>query len=91
MATGRPRKLALLLAAMALAPVGCSQSNPFTSRQTTLGSLKASVSQLEFENEKLQKEVGELKADNSPARQSSSPRRRTTTARSPPGSTTPRT
>jgi hypothetical protein len=29
-----------------------------------LGSLKASVSQLEFENEKLRKEVGELKADN---------------------------
>ena len=29
-----------------------------------VGSLKASVSQLEFENENLKKEVGELKADN---------------------------
>ncbi len=30
-----------------------------------VGGLKASVSQLEFENEKLRKEVGELKAENS--------------------------
>ena len=63
MATGRPRTLALCLA-VALAG-GCAGPNPFTSRQTTMGSLKASVSQLEFENEKLRAEVGELKADNS--------------------------
>ena len=63
MATGRSRTLALCL--LVLAPLGCAGQNPFTSRQTTMGSLKASVSQLEFENEKLRKEVGELKADNS--------------------------
>ena len=65
MATGRSRHLALWLALGALAPIGCSQPGFFTSRQTMAGSLKASVSQLEFENEKLRKEVGELKADNS--------------------------
>lgn len=73
MATGRSRTLALRLALplallpAALAPIGCASpgSNPFTARQTMVGSLKASVSQLEFENEKLKREVGELKADNS--------------------------
>ena len=66
MATGRSRHLARwLLALAALAPIGCAQPGPFTSGRTMVGSLKASVSQLEFENEKLKKEVGELKADNS--------------------------
>ena len=65
MATGRSRHLALWLPLAVLAPLGCAQPGPFTSRQTMLGSLKAGVSQLEFENEKLRKEVGELKADNS--------------------------
>jgi hypothetical protein len=57
--------LYLALSLAAIAPIGCAGQNPFTSRQTTVGSLKASVSQLEFENEKLRREVGELKADNS--------------------------
>jgi hypothetical protein len=67
MATGRSRTLALRigLALAAIAPIGCAGQDPFTSRQTTMGTLKASVSQLEFENEKLRREVGELKADNS--------------------------
>ena len=65
MATGRPRTFALGLAALCLAPVGCAGPGPIASRQTMVGSLKASVSQLEFQNEKLKKEVGELKADNS--------------------------
>ncbi len=65
MATGRSRILLSWLALAALAPAGCSQPGPFASRQTMVGSLKASVSQLEFENEKLRKEVGEMKADNS--------------------------
>jgi hypothetical protein len=65
MATGRSRKLTSCLVLAALLPLGCAQPGPFTSRQTMVGSLKASVSQLEFENEKLRKEVGELKADNS--------------------------
>jgi hypothetical protein len=65
MATGRPRTFALCLALAALTPAGCAGPNPFTSHQTTVGGLKASVSQLEFENEKLKKEVGELRVDNS--------------------------
>lgn len=64
MATGRCRLLGLLTAMTAVVPFGCAQSGPLTSRNTTLGSLKASVSQLEFDNEKLRKEVAELKADN---------------------------
>src|SRR6059058_140130 len=64
MATGRSRLLGLLTAMAAVVPFGCAQSGPLTSRNTTLGSLKASVSQLEFDNEKLRKEVAELKADN---------------------------
>jgi hypothetical protein len=65
MATGRPRTLALCLTLAALGSPGCSSPGPLTSRQTMVGSLKASVSQLEYENQKLKKEVGELKADNS--------------------------
>ena len=59
MATGRSRNLAPWLILAALTPLGCTQPNPFTSRQTMVGSLKASVSQLEFENEKLRKEKRE--------------------------------
>jgi hypothetical protein len=64
MATGRVRKFAPWLL-LGLVSTGCTQPGPFTSRQTMVGTLKASVSQLEFENDKLRKEVGELKADNS--------------------------
>ena len=64
MATGRCRLPGLLIAMSAVVPLGCAQSGPLTSRNTMLGSLKASVSQLEFDNEKLRKEVAELKADN---------------------------
>ena len=65
MATGRCRLLGLLTALAALAPLGCAQSGPLGTRHTRVGTLKASVSQLEFDNEKLRREVGELKADNS--------------------------
>jgi hypothetical protein len=65
MAIARTRHFALGLVLVALAPIGCAQPGPFTSHQTTVGSLKASVSQLEYENEKLRKEVAEFKADNS--------------------------
>jgi hypothetical protein len=64
MATGRLPQFAPCLVLLAIATTGCTQSNPFTSRQTMMGSLKASVSQLEFENEKLRKDVAELKAEN---------------------------
>ena len=67
MATGRSRLFAPWLtglAVCALGPLGCSSPGPLSTRQTMVGSLKASVSQLEFDNGKLRKEVGELKADN---------------------------
>ncbi len=64
MAIARTRLLALGLILGALAPIGCSGPGPFTSRQSMVGSLKASVSELEFENEKLRREVAELKTDN---------------------------
>jgi hypothetical protein len=64
MATGRIRQFAPWLL-LGLVSTGCSQPGVFTSRQTMVGSLKASVSQLEFENEKLKKDLGELKAENS--------------------------
>ncbi len=60
MATGRFR---LLAACLLIAPVGCSQSSGFTSRQTTANNLKASVSQLQFENDNLKKQVGEFRAE----------------------------
>ncbi|WP_435009747.1 hypothetical protein P12x_000994 [Tundrisphaera lichenicola] len=64
MATGRSRLLGLLTALATCAPIGCAQSGPLASRNSMLGSLKTSVSQLEFDNEKLRTEVAELKADN---------------------------
>ena len=65
MATGRSRHLAPWLALASLSTIGCAHQGPFSSGRTMTGSLKASVSQLEFENENLKKEIGELKADNS--------------------------
>jgi len=65
LATGRSRILATCLALAPLGPTsGCAQSGPLASRQTTMGSLKASVSRLEFDNDGLRKQVAELKADN---------------------------
>lgn len=65
MATGRIRILTTCLA-LATGPtlVGCAQSGPLGSRQTTMGSLKAGVSQLEFDNEGLRKQLADLKAEN---------------------------
>jgi hypothetical protein len=53
--------LALLLSGML---AGCASPGPLASRQTMIGGLKASVSQLESEKEELRREVAELKADN---------------------------
>jgi outer membrane murein-binding lipoprotein Lpp len=53
--------LALVLSGLL---AGCASPGPLTSRQTLIGGLKASVSQLESEKEELRREVAELKADN---------------------------
>lgn len=58
--TGR----ALLIAGLAGLAAGCEGGGPLTSRQTMTGSLKASVSQLEFQNDELQRQVADLKSEN---------------------------
>lgn len=62
MRNGHALKTALLLAATAFA-TGCAQTGTTLPRRTPLGSLKTSVSHLEFENEQLRKEVAKLKTD----------------------------
>src|SRR4051794_17308499 len=63
MQTGRPRRLAISLAALGLWS-GCAAQGPLLSRQTTLGTLKTSVSRLEYENEQLKRELAEAKTEN---------------------------
>jgi outer membrane murein-binding lipoprotein Lpp len=63
MQTGRPRRLAISLAALGLWS-GCASQGPLMSRQTTLGTLKTSVSHLEYENEQLKRELAEAKTEN---------------------------
>ncbi|HMB04634.1 MAG TPA: hypothetical protein VKP69_12950 [Isosphaeraceae bacterium] len=62
MMTGPPPKLALLLASAGLLS-GCAQSGPLLSRGTTLGTLKTSVSHLEFENSQLRRELSKAKSE----------------------------
>jgi outer membrane murein-binding lipoprotein Lpp len=50
--------------AVTSAGLGCVQSGPIQNHRTTLGTLKTSVSQLEFEKEQLRKEVADLKSEN---------------------------
>ena len=42
---------------------GCTQPGPIASRRNTVGALKASVSQLEYANDNLKKQVADLKAE----------------------------
>src|SRR3954452_817405 len=62
MRTGLALHIALVLAASGLL-AGCSQMGTTFPRRTTVGTLKSSVSQLEFENDKLRREVAQLKTD----------------------------
>jgi outer membrane murein-binding lipoprotein Lpp len=63
MTTVRGGKLAIILACSSLL-AGCADMDPMLARRTTVGSLKASVSQLEYDKDQLSKEVRELKAEN---------------------------
>ena len=58
--TLRTATVPFLLAAVA----GCAQSGPLLSHQAALGTLKASVSHLEYENQQLRRQVTDLKAEN---------------------------
>jgi hypothetical protein len=63
MLTGHSRKTVLFLSAAA-ACAGCSQPSSFLDRRTTVGSLKTSVSHLEYENQQLRTKVTKLESDN---------------------------
>jgi hypothetical protein len=59
-----PARRARLIAGLLLSVTGCAQSGSLVGRGTTVGSLKASVSQLEYENQQLRREVASLKTEN---------------------------
>lgn len=62
---GPSARLALVLTATGLvALAGCSQTDNLLPSRTTLGTLKTSVSQLEYQNEALRREVAQLKTEN---------------------------
>jgi outer membrane murein-binding lipoprotein Lpp len=58
----RQLALAIVMTCLSGGP-GCVQSGPLQNHRTTVGTLKASVSQLEFEKEQLRKQVAQLKAE----------------------------
>ena len=59
-----PRKTGLFVLLVCIGMLAGCQSGPIASRQATLGTLKTSVSQLEFKNQELEKQVAELKSEN---------------------------
>ena len=59
-----PRALRLMAATSLLVLVGCTQPGPLLSRRTTLGTLKTSLSHVEFENEQLRSKVAKLESEN---------------------------
>jgi hypothetical protein len=63
MLTGLFPKTFRLLAATSLL-VGCTQPGPILSRYTTIGTLKTSLSHLEFENQQLRTKVTSLESEN---------------------------
>lgn len=62
MMSGPPNRIALLLAATSLLG-GCAETGSVFSRRTTMGSLKTSVSHLEYENEQLRAKNAKLEAE----------------------------
>lgn len=62
---GQAPKLVALVAVTGLL-TGCAQTGPAITlpRRTSMGTLKASLSHLEFENQQLRKEMAQLKTDN---------------------------
>ena len=89
MLTGRyPRTFVLLAAASLLA--GCAQPGPILSRLTTIGTLKTSLSHLEFENQQLSRRW-RLSSRTTAISRTGSSRKRPSTAISRRGWTTPGT
>ena len=54
----------MLLPALIVGLSGCAQSGRSFGQRTTVGSLKTGLSQLEFQNQQLRREVANLNADN---------------------------
>jgi hypothetical protein len=62
--TTRPTwKVAFLTAAAPLL-LGCAQSSPMFGGRTKVGTLKTSLSHLEYQNEQMRKEIAQLKSEN---------------------------
>jgi outer membrane murein-binding lipoprotein Lpp len=62
--TSRPSwKIAILTAAASLL-LGCAQSGPMFGGGTKVGTLKTSLSHLEYQNEQMRKEIALLKSEN---------------------------
>ncbi len=61
MSTGRRSWIA---ACLLIAAGGCAQSGSLLAKRTSVGSLKTSLSHLEYENRQLRSEVATLKSDN---------------------------
>ena len=57
-----PRSVAIVLALLALMS-GCTQPGPLARRRATFGSLKASVAQLETENEQIRQQLAEAESE----------------------------
>ena len=63
MISGHRQKLALLLTSAGLFS-GCAESGPFLSKGTSLGTLKTSLSHLEYENAQLKRELAKVQSEN---------------------------
>ena len=61
MTTRRPYGI---IAATLFVLSGCAQSGPLLSQRTNVGTLKTGLSQLEFQNQQLRRQVANLKSDN---------------------------
>lgn len=59
----RPRHACWLVLALA-SLCGCAQNGPIFSRRTTVGSLKTSLSRLEYENQQLRRQTASLQREN---------------------------
>ena len=62
MLTGHSPRVLVFLGATSLL-VGCAQPGPILSGRTTFGTLKTSLSHLEFENQQLRTKVSQLVID----------------------------
>src|SRR3954465_10601589 len=61
---GHPLGPTLLLGASSLLVAGCAQPPRFLSNRVSYGTLKTSLSHLEYENQQLRTQVSQLKSEN---------------------------